>query len=208
MEETTANASGAWNGQAVEVLLREYDFVSSLIHLYRQFQMQAVGFAMILYAAILGLLGAAVTSDRFGAILLYSAALVPVPIALLILAFGVMEIRIRRASQYIDLHIRPCMNELLRDVPLLGGRTFLAWERSPGASLTKYQRGMASSAVFVAAMAVPSAGAGLWYAFWVTTPGPVSREMAIGGTVILIGAVIHTAWLSFSHESRVFKSTE
>ena len=56
--------------------------------------MQALGFAIILYAAVLGLVGSTVEYDYMGQVATYSTAFLTYPIAFLIAAFGVMEIRI------------------------------------------------------------------------------------------------------------------
>src|SRR6267154_281207 len=98
---------------AGEALLHEYQFVSSLIPLYRQFEIQAVGFAVALYSAALGLVVASLQAahpERFGQAIRVTAALLPYPALLLVVAFAVMEVRIIRASRYIDDLLAPMLD--------------------------------------------------------------------------------------------------
>src|SRR5687767_607136 len=102
---------------AFQALLAEHQFVSSLITMYREFQMRAVGFAMILYAAVLGLIGSAIGASggsQLDKVVSYATELICFPAALVILVFSVMEVRILRASLFLSKRTSPTIDQLLK----------------------------------------------------------------------------------------------
>ena len=115
---------------ACDALLHEYNFVESLIPLYRQFQMQLVRYGLLIYVALIALIAARVGADLAPKVFHAAVALAPYPIAFLLLAFTTTEVRIMRASRHISDKIAPDMKRLS------GNRDVLTWEIAPGGSLT------------------------------------------------------------------------
>lgn len=183
---------------AVQAILEEYKFCCSLISLYRGFQMQALGFAIVLYAAVLGLVGASVESDYVVQVAAYSTGFLSYPIAVLIAAFGVMEIRIARASRYIQFTIYERLQQFL----LLPGGSPLEFERGPGVYLNRIQREMSSSASFIAIMAMPAVVAAIWNLLSPTVADVRLAGWALLGVVFLTIMSIITIYYSTKHEAR------
>jgi hypothetical protein len=185
---------------ARDALLREQEFAWSLVRSYREFQMQAVGFAIALDTTVLGLIGTVIDSTKLIKVTSYCTALLPFPTTLIVLAFAVMEVRIRRASRHSVRTISPKLEALraARSSPPL-----LEWETSPSRHLTPFERTMANSTVFVAAISLPALGGAAWHLFSRAIPAVTWRpEITAVGAMLLIGAAILAASLSIGHESR------
>jgi hypothetical protein len=184
---------------AVQAILEEYKFCCSLISLYRGFQMQALGFSIVLYAAVLALVGATMETDYVGQVAAYSTAFLSYPIAFLIAAFGVMEIRIVRASRYIQFTIYERLRHYLglpEDSPLL------EYEKDPGKHLNTIQREMSSSAFFIVIMALPAVIAAIWNMLFSTVAGRNLVYVASLGLGLLLIMSITTIYYSTKHEAR------
>ena len=198
---------GAARTLAVQALLAEHQFVSSLISMYREFQMRAVGFAMVLYAAVLGLIGSAIdTTSALAKVVEYVAELICYPAAMIILVFAVMEVRIIRASLYVAKRIAPTLDAILAEVPQ-ARHGLLRWERSPGIYLGPGMKRLASSLMFVLAIATPAAASAIWHistaesgrwSSWVTWPW---HDLC--GLLTLLGATTLAGAISGSHEGRL-----
>lgn len=184
---------------AVQAILEEYKFCCSLISLYRGFQMQALGFAVLLYAAVLGLVGSTVESDYMGQVAAYSTAFLSYPIAFLIAAFGVMEIRIVRASRYIQFTIYKRLQHFLG---LPEGSPLLEFEKGPGVYLNRIQREMSSSAFFIVIMALPAMIAAIWNMRFSPVAGRNLVYVALLGLGLLVIMSITTVYYSTKHEAR------
>lgn len=187
---------------AVSAIMQEHDYVCSLIRMYRESQMQLIAIAMVLYTAVLGLVGSALDKPRLADVIQYSAALISFPATLLVLAFGVMEVRIRRASLYVAKTIVPMVDALLpAESKSVGG--LLRFEYNPGIHLRSWQKLLSSSTVFVLALGVPALAAGVWY----LRPAlqGVARPLtpiAVTGCLLLLGSMAVAALGSTSHEWR------
>lgn len=198
-------ASTAPRELAGEALLQEYQFVASLIPLYRQFEMQAVGFAVAIYSAALGLIVAslqAANPERFTQAIRVMAALLPYPALLLVIGFSVMEVRIIRASRYIDDLLAPMLDRLIEGSGVELPRPLLRWESGPSSRLTDFEKALASSSVFVAIIAAP-AGAGA-AAFLLMDGWPIGSLsiLSLTGLVALGLAFRAATGLSLKHEMR------
>lgn len=174
--------------QRIDVLMREYGFVASLIPMYRTFQMQSVGFAIALYAAEISLLGVSVdNSARLSRLLEYCVALMPSVVALLVMSFGVIELRVRRANLYIVESLRPMVSTLL-DADADASLQYLGFGVGAPQHLSPFERRMSSSVVSILIMAGPALVGALWM-MSSTTYGAVSSVPVAGtGAAVLLVA--------------------
>ena len=130
----------------------------------------------------------------------YCTALLPLPTAVLVLAFAVMEIRIRRASRHNQNTIAPKLEALRTRA---SGPPLLEWESNPGRWLSAFERRMASSTVFVIAMIAPALGGAGWHLFSKAILASVWRPITTSiTTVLLLLAAVLACALSIGHESR------
>jgi hypothetical protein len=191
---------------AKEALLAELEFSRSLIRTYREFQIRAVGFTVALYAVVLALIGSAIDSTKLLDVASYVTALLPIPTAVLVLAFAVMEIRIRRASRHNQHTISPKL-EALREP----GSTppLLEWEANSSRWLTRFERLMTSSTIFVVVMTLPALGGAAWHLLAGAIPRAISHPLAaaLNGIVLLAAALLAT-WPSVAHDSRESSITD
>jgi len=74
---------------AYDAMMKEYDFVASLIRLYRETQMQLVRFGVTLYAATLAFVAGTAHDDGLVEVGAVAAALVAWPIVMLVHAAAV-----------------------------------------------------------------------------------------------------------------------
>lgn len=209
--------------RGLQAILREYEFVSSLIPTYRSFQNQAVGFVVIIYVAILGLIGSALASGGSTNILTKiteaSMALVPWPVEIAVIAFFLYDIRIRRASRYIQCEIYPKVDKLTNT------NDFLKWELSPGAHMSWAGRLMTTSFLLIAFMALPAlllSGFYLWGVYVGDVPevqlslakqdgSPymlIPPELHPIGFGILLTTVVLAVATSYTHEMRTMPVPE
>ena len=184
---------------ARHTILAELEFSRSLIRTYRQFQMQTVRFTVALYAAVLALMGLAIDSGRLLNVASYCTTLLPMLTSVLVLAFAVTEVRIRRARRYNESTISPKL-EAMREtgaVPPL-----LEWETNADRSLTPLERGMASSLVLVIAMTLPALGGTSWHLFAGELPNSIWHPVAAAvNGIVLLGVALLAGWLSVTRAS-------
>jgi hypothetical protein len=192
---------------ARDAILAELDFSRSLVRMYRKLQMQAVWFTVALYLAALALIGWASDSTRLLlAVASYSTALLPVPVAVLVLVFAVLEARIRRAGRHNRHTISPKLEAMreVRSMPPL-----LEWESNSGRWLTRLERLMASSMILVIAMALPALAGTAWHLFAGAIPRKVSHPIAAAvDGILLVAVALLAAWLSIAQESPEQSTTD
>ena len=160
---TVAPADDTTRKIATDALLREHDFVESLIPLYRQFQMQLLRSGLIFYTGLLGLVAVRVAADLLPKVLHATLGLVSYPIAFLLLGFATTEVRITRASRHISEKLAPLVQ------CLGGGLDLLTWEQAPGGTLNKLQKIISTSLSGVLTLAAPALVASVWYIFFTGT---------------------------------------
>lgn len=137
-----------------EALLREYDFVSSLIPMYRGFEVQALHLGVIIFAGAVGFVASALESGHLE-LVYFIAAFLPWPMTTLMLMIAGSEVRIMRASLHVDREISK------RFARYTGDDDVLTWEHSPSALLTPGQKRLAGSWTFIAVIAFPALVGGL-----------------------------------------------
>ncbi len=169
-----------------DAILREYQFVSSLIPMYRGFQMQAVGFAMVIYAALLTLWGASMNGQApVHEVVRYSAGAAPFFIALLVVSFGVMELRVRRANLYIGYTLSPIATAMGGELPIKGALIF-GFGIGHAKHLTPFEKRLSNSLILVLTMAAPAAAGAGWL---LTFDAPFDqgwRIIGLGGLLVLV----------------------
>jgi hypothetical protein len=147
---------------AVDAALKEYDFVSSLIPMYRHFEITAVQLSLVIFTAAAGFVASLAQDDRW-TLILFVAGSLPLVLSLVTLAFAGMEMRIVRASRYIDRSLAPSIRKYAETDELI------LWEFSPSIHLTTRERAWAGSWPLVIVMSSPG---------W------------LGGTVGLVGGLV------------------
>jgi hypothetical protein len=184
---------------AYDAMMKEYDFVASLIRLYRETQMQLVRFGVTLYAATLAFVAGTAHDDGLVEVGAVAAALVAWPIVMLVLGYSVAEIRLRRASLFIRDTLSPAVNLLLKRPEQ---RNVLVFERNPGVHLSKLERRLSGSGSFVLMLGGPGLVAAAWAVF-ITPPNFVGIRFiaAIGAAVLLVSMAL-TIRISQRHETR------
>ena len=184
---------------AYDAMMKEYDFVASLIRLYRETQMQLVRFGVTLYAATLAFVAGTAHDDGLVEVGAVAAALVAWPIVMLVVGFSVAEIRLQRASLFIRDTLSPSVNLLLKRPE---ERKVLVFERDPGVHLSKFQRRLSGSHSFVVMLGGPGLVAAAWAVF-ITPPNFVGIRLiaAIGAAVLLVSMAL-TIRISQRHETR------
>lgn len=158
-------------------LIKEYDFVSSLIPMYRRLEIQAVQLSLIIVVAATGFIGEALSHDPLAAA--FAAAALPLLLSFILLAICGMEVRIIRASRFLDRSIGQRLKELT-------GREVLKWERSPGLHLDRLQRRFQSSWTYILIIMVPGL-LGASGAFWGVLAGLEDDEWAHAWLLLLTG---------------------
>jgi len=125
------NGSDDRRHDAVSLVVSEYEFVESLIPVYRHFELSVLAGAGLVMSAVIAAVAAIESGDDpnrdVEAILFATAAWAPVFLLLLEI---VALTRIRRASLYITRSLRPLARELTTEEKRL-----LCWERAPTADL-------------------------------------------------------------------------
>ena len=186
-------------------LLKEYDFVESLIPLYRQFQVQLLRYGFLVYTAVLGLIVASFQTvggtNSIQRIAYAAIALLPFLISLLLFVFLTTEIRIKRASVHIQKIIAPKIKQLSN------GFDVLTWESSPGLHLTEVERKLSTSTSLVYSLALPVIAGGVWYIPWYfCTKEEIIKVIpwwvALIGLILVILASYSSSKVSAEHERR------
>ena len=179
----------------VETILREYDYVSSAILMYRQLQMQAIGIGVVLYSSGSALIAATKENDQVVTLINSLAAIAPWPILLLILSFYVMDVRIKRAGSYIDQTLNVKLNQLL-DMDHVG------WERSPSIHLKYLDKIFANSAPFILILALPAILISVWFLVFSDVKIGFLILTNILGLILLVPTTVLTILVSYSYEKR------
>ena len=182
---------------AADALLHAYDFVESLIPLYRQFQMQLVRYGLLIYTALITLIAVRVGADLGPKVLHAAAALAAYPIAFLLLGFTTTEVRIVRASRHVKQKIAPAMKYLSDDLDVL------TWEFAPGGTINWLEKAFSTSISLVVTLSAPALFASLWYLFWAQPEHRVIADgWAVGGLAALFFVTAVTSLESYRHEFR------
>lgn len=190
--------------KAIDCVMSEYEFLVSLIRMYREFQMQAVGFSILLYTAVLGLLGSALQSKKLTVVAGLTTALLPYLVFIVVLAFTVMEVRIRRASLYITSTLTPRLQALL-GAPQ--GAVILEFESAPSRHLSWSLKRFAPSTAFILLIGLPGLAAALLPIVFRVIPNIAAHPgIAWAGAILLAIACIIAATISAMAESRDNKS--
>lgn len=186
-----------------DALLKEFEFVSSMIPLYRQFQVQLLRFGIFAYTAVLTGIAFRLGMDapNVSSAVAAALALLPFLVGLLLLSFSTTEIRIKRASSHIDKTIAT----KLRD--LAGGEDVLTFEQDPGSHLTSFERSLSTSTFMISALAIPAGVGGFWYLLSDFGPlfsdsGPIPLIASALGLLLLVVAAIVPIAISHRHETR------
>lgn len=182
---------------AIEGILREYDYLSSAILMYRRMQMQAIGLGVILYSSGFGLISALADKPYFKETTSYLTVIAPWPIFFLVFCFYVMELRIKRAGFYIHLTLSEKLKQLTDNLDVL------EWEKSPSVHLSSIEKQLISSSPFVLLLSVPVIVTSIWLNFFLKAATPL-RMLIINwfGLSLLIIMVIATILVSYKYEKR------
>lgn len=183
-------------------LIQEYGFVSSLIPMYRRLEIQAVQLSLIIVAAAAGFIGEALRDNPLAAY--FAAASLPLLLSFVLLAICGMEVRIIRASRFLDRTVGQRMKELTR------GRQVLKWERSPGLHLDRLQRRFQSSWTYILIIVAPGvlAAAGVLWGSAAGLEGEAREHRALLLVLTVFGLCFLLTWgiaavrISGRHEGR------
>ncbi len=171
-------------------LLAEYQFVSSLIPLYREFEMQAVRLAIVILTATAVFIASSDSKDD----ILMALAFVPCLMALILLALSGMEVRIIRASRYVDRSLAPQFRHLAKNDAVL------RWETAPRVHLAPWQVVMSGTWVYTLILLVPGGLAGL-VALLKQSPRAQTWIAAVG-LLLLMAGMLAVLTTSSRHEAR------
>lgn len=181
---------------AVEGMLREYDYVSSAILMYRRMQMQAIGLGLVLYSSGFGLIGALADKPYGKEITSYLAVIAPWPIFFLVFCFYVMELRIKRAGFYIHFSLSKKLKQLADNFDVL------SWEQSPSIHLSPIEKYLTNSSPFVLLISIPSIFTSTWLSFSEVTIPLIMLILNWFGLFLLIIMVVATIRVSHEYEKR------
>jgi hypothetical protein len=183
------------NAVAVDAVLHEFDFVSSVISLYRGFQVRIVAFGLVVYGAIGALLGDALRTggDAGDSLILTVVALLPWFQFALVGALTMSELRIVRASHYLSKELYPRLRRL-------SGRKTMDFELYPSRHLKGYEKVLATSMFLFIILALPAlVGAG----FYVRDGDPpIWTGIPIIGAIFLFSVMVAGLVTTFRHELR------
>jgi len=197
---------------AAEALFREFTYLTDLIKMYRSLQLQALAVSITLYSAALALVGAAlgkeVTGKPLSSELQFVASYVTVFLpyfgGLVLLGYGTMEIRIRRASRFIQHELGELASSLTGE-PRSDSK-LLRYEDNPSRHLSKPEIWLSTSTAFVLLMGAPAIAAGWWHTWYAPQdlPGVTTHPgWSLGGLVFCVLALIISGGVSVVHELRL-----
>jgi hypothetical protein len=179
---------------AVDAVLHEFDFVSSVIPLYRGAQFRIVAFGLAVYGAIGALLGNALRSGGTGNdLMLTVVALLPWFQFALVGALTMSEMRIVRTSHYLSKRLYPRLQSLTR-------RKTMDFERQPSGELKCWEMVLASSFPLFIILAVPALVGVALYAVHGDWPIHIAVPVS-GGVALFILGLLGTV-TTFRHELR------
>lgn len=188
-------------------IIEEYKFVSSLIPIYRQFQNQSIRFVYMIYAAVIGLIAAAVagilavpgdstSSSQVLEVAKVVGGLLPYFILVVAVNFLMADLRIKRASGFIVERVYPKLDALTSSTDLL------RWELSPGVYISKSDRILSSSGFLIITMALPAIILAAWSFYY--PPRVANFRWFSGVGLVLLGVtVLKDASVTLFHEIRI-----
>jgi hypothetical protein len=185
-----------------EAMWKEYDFVSSLIPMYRDFEMRAMQLAIVIFTAAAGFAGSGLEDDNWD-LVFYVGALLPWPLAVVLLVVATMEMRLVRASRWILLAVAPHVTwESSSNQPVL------QWEAEPNKYLTgplaRY-RTLTEAWTYAVVIGLPGLLGGITGVVGgLVTPNHRAALLGISipGLVALVGMGILLTRISRKHEER------
>ena len=191
-------------------IIEEYKFVSSLIPIYRQFQNQSIRFVYMIYAAVIGLIAAAVagilavpgdstSSSQVLEVAKVVGGLLPYFILVVAVNFLMADLRIKRASGFIVERVYPKLDALTSSTDLL------RWELSPGVYISKSDRILSSSGFLIITMALPAIILAAWSFYY--PPRVANFRWFSGVGLVLLGVtVLKDASVTLFHAFTKFAS--
>jgi hypothetical protein len=174
-------------------ILAEYEFVSGLIPLYRSFEMKVLRLAILILTALAVFVASAIEVHNTDNALL-GLAFVPGLMAFLVIALAGMEIRIVRASRYIDGEIRPRLRAL-------AGHDVLRWEQAPSRFLTTREARLAGLWSWVLILVAPGMAAGL-AALVIESSFSAAKTITASGGLFLLLLSLLALWVSSYKKER------
>jgi hypothetical protein len=187
-----------------DALWKEYDFVSSLIPLYRGFEMQAMQLAIAIFTAAAGFAASALDKGNWDFVF-FLGALLPWPLALVLLVVATMEMRLVRASRWIGAAVAP---NVLWKAGLSAGKPVIQWEAEPNRYLTgrlEKFRTLTEAWTYAAVIGAPGLLGGVTGLVGGLTSGEHRTALltiSIPGLSALAGMATLVAWISRAHEER------
>lgn len=190
-------------------LWKEYEYVSSLIPMYRGFEMHAMQLGIAIFTAAAGFAAAALDKENWE-LVYFVGALLPWPLTLVLLVVATMEIRLVRASRWIVEELAPRVG---RHTESDEHENVLRWEAEPNrfldGSLEKFKpfTGGWTYAVVIGAPGLLGGGTGLVGGFMNNKHGASLLWISIPGLLLLIAAAVLVSWISSVHEQRRAEAT-
>jgi hypothetical protein len=187
-----------------EAFWKEYDFVSSLIPMYRGFEMHAMQLAIAIFTAASGLAAAGLGKGNAD-LVFYVGALLPWPLTLVLLVVATMEMRLVRASRWIGHAVAP---RVTWETGSSTREPVLQWEAEPNRYLTgplERFKTLTEAWTYAAVIGVPGLLGGITgLVGGLITPSHRAALLGISvpGLIALVGIGLLVAWISRTHEER------
>jgi hypothetical protein len=188
---------------------KEYDFVSSLIPMYRGFELHAMQLGIAIFTAAAGFAAAALDKGNWE-LVYFVGALLPWPLTLVLLVVATMEIRLVRASRWIKRELAP---RVMWHTGSDEDEKVLQWEAEPNrfldGSLAKFKplTGAWTYAVVIGGPGLLGGGTGLVGGFVNNKHGASLLWISIPGLLLLVAAAVLVSWISSAHEQRRAEAT-
>jgi hypothetical protein len=187
-----------------DALWKEYDFVSSLIPLYRGFEMQAMHLAIGIFTLAAGFAASALEQGNWE-LVFFVGALLPWPLSLVLLVVATMEMRLVRASRWIRSAEAP---NVLWEAGPSQGKPVIQWEAEPNryltGSLAKFKT-LTEAWTYAAVIGVPGllgGITGLVGGLVILRHRVALLVISILGLIALLGMALLVTWISRVHEER------
>ena len=177
----------------LDAVLEEYKYVHSMIPLYRGFQNQSIRFLFIIYAALIVLLGSQIGGQFDPAVTMKIVAFVPWIVEIIIVSWLMFEIRIIRASLFIQKRTTAKVDALTNSIDLL------RWEMAPSRYISKIEKILAGAAFVLSVLVLPALGAGVMVSIELTG---LFFYIAFIGTILLLITTIGASYESTRQEWR------
>ena len=198
------DAQPARDSIQADALWKEYDFITSLIPMYRGFEMHAMQLAIAIFTAAAGFAASALEKGNWEFVF-FLGALLPWPLALVLLVVATMEMRLIRASRWIKNDVAP--NVLWHAGPS-AGKPVMHWEAEPNRYLTgplARVKTLTEAWTYAAVIGAPGLLGGLTGfvgGFIARRQRAALLAISLPGLVALVGMALLVAWLSRTHEER------